>query len=387
MNQPDAVSAAMMRNGATGLAGYAASELFESHPDLHAALSGSAGSRLGEATCGSRYPDLQASQTVGAFATWQSVLRNCVEELAASLAAGEPRFFTGYLSWLQSALTARGLPSGALPAALKSLAKVLARELPPESGARAAGVCEQALGALRVEVPETPSWLNLDTSHGRLAASYLLALLEGERARASSLILEAAQSGASVPQLYLEVLLPAQQELGRMWQADEINVAEEHFATSTTKAIIAQLRLRASMRQRNGKTLLAAAVAGNQHEIGLQIVADLFEMEGWRVIQLGPDMPIPDLAEAVEFYQPDLLALSVSRPPQLVTLTETIQAVRRGQRGADVKILVGGRALAEAANLAQQFGADGYAADANAAVALGNSLVGLAGPAPVAPTK
>ena len=43
-----------------------------------------------------------------------------------------------------------------------------------------------------------------------------------------------------------------------MWQAAEINVAEEHFATSTTKAILAQLRLRAPMQERNGKSLLAA---------------------------------------------------------------------------------------------------------------------------------
>ena len=69
---------------------------------------------------------------------------------------------------------------------------------------------------------------------------------------------------------------------------------------------------------------------GNQHDIGLQVVADFFEMDGWKVIHLGSDMPIPDLVQAVESYQPDLLALSVSLHAQLVTLTETIQAVRTG---------------------------------------------------------
>ena len=49
-----------------------------------------------------------------------------------------------------------------------------------------------------------------------------------------------------------------------MGQAAEINVAEEHFATSTTKAVLAQLRLRAPMEAPNGKTLLAAAVMGNE---------------------------------------------------------------------------------------------------------------------------
>ena len=100
-------------------------------------------------------------------------------------------------------------------------------------------------------------------------------------------------------------------------------------------------------------------------------------MDGWRVIQLGSDMPVPDLAQAVEFYQPDLLALSVSLHTHLVTLTETIKTVRAGHHGAVVKILAGGRALADATDLAQQFGADGYAADPQAAVGVGNALVGL----------
>jgi len=352
MNQPDQISAAMIRNGAVGLAGYAASDLLDSQPDLKEALA------------------------TNAFATWQGVLRNCLEELAASLAAGRPQFFARHVGWMQSVLTARGLPSGALQSAVACLAKVLVSELPSESGARAAGVCHEALRDLESRMPEIPSFLQSDTPHGRLAASYLLALLEGDRARASRLILDAVQGSSSVPDLYLQVLIPVQQEVGRMWQTDEINVAEEHFATSTTKMILAQLRLSAPMQERKAKTLLAAAVMGNQHDIGLQVVADFFEMDGWKVIQLGCDMPIPDLVQAVESYLPDLLALSVSLHTQLVTLAETIKAVRRNQRGAVVKILVGGGALSEATDLAQQFGADGYAADPNAAVALGNTLVG-----------
>jgi MerR family transcriptional regulator, light-induced transcriptional regulator len=344
----------MLRNGSVGLAGYAASDLLESQPDLKQTL---------------------ATQ---AFATWQVVLRNCVEELAAALNAGRPQFFAGYVGWMQSVLTARGVPTTAFPSAVASLARVLAAELPSELGTNAADLLHAALRDLDRNMPETPSFLKSDTPHGRLAAGFLLALLEGDRAEASRLILDAAQQGFSVAELYLQVLLPVQQEVGRMWQADEINVAEGHFATSTTNTILAQLRLRSPERERNGKTLMAAAVAGNRHDIGLQVVAGFFEMGGWRVIQLGSDMPIPDLAQAVEFYQPDLLALSVALHTQLVTLTDTIQAVRRGPRGAAVKILVGGRGLAEAADLVQEFGADAYAADPNTAVALGNSLVGLA---------
>lgn len=79
----------------------------------------------------------------------------------------------------------------------------------------------------------------------------------------------------------------------------------------------------------------------------------------------------------LQFYRPDLLALSASLHTQLVTLKETVWAVCRRQHGSTVKILVGGRALAEATDLAQSIGADGYAADPNAAVRMANKLVGL----------
>ena len=161
-----------------------------------------------------------------------------------------------------------------------------------------------------------------------------------------------------------------------MWLAGETNVAEEHFVTAITKMVLAQVQASAARQPDKGKTLLVAAVATDQHDLGVQVVADFFERDGWRVVCLGADMPIADLVQAVEFYQPDLLALSATLPTQLPTLRATIVAVRRTPQGATVRILVGGQAFDQAAGLATELGADGYAADPEQAVCLGNSLVG-----------
>ena len=163
-----------------------------------------------------------------------------------------------------------------------------------------------------------------------------------------------------------------------MWLTGEINVAEEHFASQTTKTVMGQLLSRAQPRPPNGKTVLAAAVAGNQHDIGLCAVADFFEMAGWRTIQLGADVPIGDLVQAVECFDVDLLALSASLNVQLETVKSTIRAVRSGPRGGEVKILVGGLAFADGGSLATEMGADGCASDPDEAVRLGCQLVGLA---------
>ena len=162
-----------------------------------------------------------------------------------------------------------------------------------------------------------------------------------------------------------------------MWLANEINVVEEHFASQTAKMVMAQMLPRAGLQPANGKTMIAAAVAGNQHDIGLQAVADFFEMDGWRTVLLGANVPARDLVQAVDCFAADLLGISVSQTTQIEAVKTTIQAVRDGVQAVEVKILLGGRAFTDPEDLPNELGADGYAADAAGAVTLGRQLLGL----------
>lgn len=352
MSQMSQFSGRILSQGTRALAAYAANELLETCPE--------AKEHFG--------PD--------PFAGWQKWLAGRIEELAAAIVAEQPRLFTSQVHWGRAVLAARGISPEHFRAGLGCLRHVLARELPEQARPLAGEYLDAALTAFDEQPTDVSARLLPDTPAGRLASGYLLALLEGDRRRASRLILDAVEQGESVPDLYLQVLLAAQQELGRMWLANEINVAEEHFASQTTKMVMAQLLSRAVPQPPNGKTVLTAAVAGNQHDIGLQAVADFFEMAGWRAVSLGANVPIGSLVQAVECFNVDLVALSASLSTQLEAVKETIRAVRDSQRGDAVKILVGGHGLADPGDLPQQLGADGYAADPVEAVALASRLVG-----------
>jgi methanogenic corrinoid protein MtbC1 len=352
MTQPEQVLAKILKSGARALAGYAASEM----------------------------PlDTEATQApvVAQFGGWQNVLTARLEELAVAVSTGRPEFFVEQVHWTQAALDAQGIPPETLRAKLEALRHVLVEQIPAELASIATACIERALNEFGGTLAGLTPRLTAETPAERLAATYLLAILEGDRRKAIGLILKAADEGQSVPDLYLKVLQPAQEELGRMWLLGEINVAEEHFATTTTRLVMAQLHSRESCGPSNGKTLVAAAVAGNQHDLGIQVVADFFEMDGWRVIQLGSNVPADDLAQAIEFYVADLVVLSVSLVTQLTSLEETIAVMRKNQRGAAIKILVGGYAMMVAAEVARSTGADDYASNAVEAVTRGNALVGL----------
>ena len=322
-------------------------------------------------------PEAKVGFGADPLSVWQNWMAERVEELAAAVAVEQPKLFTSQVHWGKAVLAARGVSVEHFRSALTGLKRVFANELPDRVQALAAQYLDVTLDAFDEQPVDVRARVLPDTPHGRLASTYLLALLEGDRRRASRTILDAADRPESVRDIYLHVLLPAQAELGRMWMTGEINVAEEHFASHTTKMVMGQLLSRAQFQPHNGKTVLAAAVAGNRHDIGLSAVADFFDMAGWRTIQLGADVPITDLAQAVECFDADLVALSASLSVQLETIRSTIQAIRAGRRGDIVKILVGGLAFADAGKLAVEMGADGYAADPDEAVRLGGDLVGL----------
>jgi methanogenic corrinoid protein MtbC1 len=165
------------------------------------------------------------------------------------------------------------------------------------------------------------------------------------------------------------VLLPAQHEVGRLWHLNDLSVSEEHLVSYTTQRLMATLSNLARRKPDNGFTAVAGAVAGNVHDIGIRAISYLLEIDGWRTIYLGSDIPQVELPGTLDTYQADVLLLSVALSSQLPATARSIKTIRE-RCALPVKILVGGNGLSERADIWQEIGADGYAPDAESALAL-----------------
>ncbi len=206
--------------------------------------------------------------------------------------------------------------------------------------------------------------MTVDWSH-----VYLDALRAGDRRRALSVVDDARATGLGLPTLYLEVFQPALREIGRLWQENEITVAEEHLATAITQLAMGRLYADFCMTtSRNGRTLLAACAATEKHEVGLRMICDLLELEGWDATYLGASVPEDSLVAMVLRDRPDALALSASLAPHLPQLRSLIQALRAATGEAAPYIMVGGRPFLDDDTLALRVGADVMAHDASDAV-------------------
>lgn len=107
-----------------------------------------------------------------------------------------------------------------------------------------------------------------------------------------------------------------------------------------------------------------ACVEGNHHGLGLRMLSDAFETQGWDAAYLGTDVPLHDLVRTIDSRCPQLLALSASLPQHLSTARQTVQALHAELGTACPTIWVGGLATLSADSVWRYTQADGWASDA-----------------------
>ena len=116
--------------------------------------------------------------------------------------------------------------------------------------------------------------------------------------------------------------------IGQKWQENQISVAREHLATAIAQGILSQEYARVQPVPASNRKVVLACVEGNHHALGLMMVADSFELMGWRVLNLGANMPTRSLVEMICEAPPDLVGLSVSLPHHFTAAHEVIAAMR-----------------------------------------------------------
>lgn len=214
-----------------------------------------------------------------------------------------------------------------------------------------------------------------EAGFSELAETYLNALLAPDRIKAQQLIADALRDGLSIKNLYLRVFQPVQQEVGRLWLLNKVSVAEEHFCTAATQAIMSDLYPHIIASKRIGRTMVATCVGSELHEIGVRMVADFFEMEGWDTYYIGAGIPFDRILAAIDLRKPDLIALSATMTHHVVKVEELVAIIRGSFPTLAPRIMVGGVPFNMAPDLWCTVGADMWASDAEKAVSTAQRLI------------
>jgi methanogenic corrinoid protein MtbC1 len=295
--------------------------------------------------------------------------------LTEALAAANPILFADYLAWAKALFAGLKLPPGALETNIAILLEELKTTLPAVMHPLIQEYIGEGLRHLAQAASELPSFIGEDQPMAGLAREYLSAVVEGERQVASKLILDAVNQGVQVKDIYLQVFQPCQRELGRLWQTNRLSVAQEHYCTAATQWIMAQLYPYIFATAKTGRRFIGACVGGELHEMGMRMVADFFEMEGWDTYYIGASTPTESILQTIKERGGDILAISATMTFHVSRAAELIDLVRAATPNREMKIMVGGYPFNISPQLFQQVGADGYAPDAQEALQLAQRLI------------
>ncbi len=176
-----------------------------------------------------------------------------------------------------------------------------------------------------------------------ISDEFLSSLISGNRKDCSKIAIEKLLSDPSVINLYEELLKPALYSVGKLWENNKISVATEHLATFISEAILNESYDQVISDIRIGKKVVVACVEKEYHQVGIKMVANVFENNGWDALFLGANVPVTELIKFIKSENPDMLALSLSIYFHLPTLEDMLKLIRL--EFPELPVIVGGQAF------------------------------------------
>ncbi len=198
------------------------------------------------------------------------------------------------------------------------------------------------------------------------------ALMAGKKAEVEALVDQAIAAGMSARQILNEGLIIGMQRLGVLFKNNEVFIPEVLVAARAMNAGLTKLEPQLIKEKVEPKGLvLIGTVKGDLHDIGKNLVSMMLKGAGYKIVDLGSDVPPERFTAAAKEHRVHIVALSALLTTTMVQMKGVIQALQAA--GVTAPVIVGGAPLTQ--DYANQIGAQGYASDAASAVDVVNKLL------------
>lgn len=188
---------------------------------------------------------------------------------------------------------------------------------------------------------------NLENPDGKAVMSeFLESLLSGNHSVCSRIVNNYLDNKMSIEELYENIIKKSMYEVGEMWENNRIGVATEHLASSVVERILNEVYEKVIPAKVLNKKAIASCVENEYHQIGIKMISDIFEMNGWTSHFFGASTSTAELIMYARDIRPDILAFSVSISLNIPVLFKMIEIFNAEFPG--VLILVGGQAFQRA---------------------------------------
>jgi 5-methyltetrahydrofolate--homocysteine methyltransferase len=198
------------------------------------------------------------------------------------------------------------------------------------------------------------------------------AIVKGQKKEIAGIASEAVRNGMSASALVDEAVIPAMNTVSELWRSQEYYLPEVMRSAATMQAAMDALKpyLVAGEHGKNVRVSIGT-VKGDIHDIGKNLVAIMLEGAGYRIENMGVDLPPERFVEAAR-QGAQVIGLSSLLTTSMVGMRTVIEGIEESGLRDKVKILVGGAPVTQ--EFAKTIGADYYADNAAEAVEILNKL-------------
>ena len=202
-------------------------------------------------------------------------------------------------------------------------------------------------------------------------------VVNGDAKATQAITQQALADGIDPLKLVNDYMVPAMDEVGRRFEANEYFVPELLISARAMKAALELIRplLTARGDQPVGRVAIGT-VKGDLHDIGKNLVGSLLEGGGFEVIDLGVNVSPEKFIATINEKQANIIAMSALLTTTMPSMKTTIDALKQAGVRNKVKVLIGGAPITQ--KYADEIGADGYSENAVGAVALAKKAVAAA---------
>ncbi|HVH12969.1 MAG TPA: MerR family transcriptional regulator [Longimicrobium sp.] len=138
-----------------------------------------------------------------------------------------------------------------------------------------------------------------------------------------------------------EVLLPVLREVDELWQAGEVGVGEEHYASAFVREKLAGIIADLDTGAGRGPEAICAGIPGEMHEAELMAATIHLATRGWRVVYLGIGIPVDELRRILHQRRPALFCTSVVSTKSVADIRRLSRELREAAP-AETDVVIGG---------------------------------------------
>ena len=198
---------------------------------------------------------------------------------------------------------------------------------------------------------------------------------KGDTEKVRELVTIAIDQGIAPMKILEDGLRPGMEEIGRKFETLEVYLPDMILAGDAMTGGVDLLRphLSSGEDKADKGLILLGTIEGDVHEIGKNIVGIMLEAAGFKIVDLGHDVPVLTFAEKVMELEPDIVGISALMTTTMVHMPRVINALEERGLRKNVKVVVGGAPVLP--EWAKEIGADGYGENATEAVGLVKELM------------